>query len=149
MHFNNSNIDEPMQANNTNQTYNASTRGINVSVSPTYLEDQSNSEEGRHVWAYTIEISNRSDITVQLKDRTWKITDGNGDMEEVHGPGVVGEQPILNPGDAFQYTSGCPLRTPSGFMVGHYTMQSESGEKFDIDIPAFALDLPDAVRIMN
>lgn len=81
--------------------------------------------------------------------RYWRITDAAGRVEEVRGPGVVGEQPELNPGDSFQYTSGCPLRTSSGFMVGSYTMRDEDGELFDVDIPAFALDLPDAGRYLN
>lgn len=129
--------------------YQAVTRNIEVQVEPAYLEDQSDPQQMRFVWAYTIKIINSGDQTVQLKDRTWIITDGTGHTEKVHGPGVVGEQPILNPGDSFQYTSGCPLSTDSGFMTGHYTMLSESGERFEIDIPAFALDLPGSRRTIN
>ena len=129
--------------------YEAVTRAIHVLVAPRFLEDQSDPDNSQFVWAYDIEIRNEGVTTVQLKERTWSITDGNGEIEEVHGPGVVGEQPILQPGDAFQYSSGCPLRTPSGFMVGRYTMQAENGETFEIDIPAFALDLPNAVKTMN
>lgn len=132
-----------------NSKYQAVTRGIEVMVEPTYLEEQSDPQQNRFVWAYAIEITNGGSETVQLKERTWIITDGTGHTEHVHGPGVVGEQPILNPGDRFQYSSGCPLTTDSGFMVGRYTMQSDSGETFEIDIPAFALDLPGTRRVVN
>ncbi|MBB3149033.1 MULTISPECIES: Co2+/Mg2+ efflux protein ApaG [Phyllobacterium] len=129
--------------------YKAITRDIEVTVEPFYLEEQSNPEENRYVWGYRITIANESEITVQLRARYWKITDGNGHMEEVRGPGVIGEQPILNPGDSFQYSSGCPLTTTSGVMVGRYTMQTDSGVRFDIEIPAFSLDLPDQLRTLN
>ncbi len=148
---NNSNDDEFMHSAKSPSTYIATTRGIEVSVHPTFLDNQSDEDEDEdhYVWAYTIKIVNRSDVTVQLKHRYWLITDANGKNENVQGPGVVGEQPILNPGDEFQYTSGCPLTTPSGFMVGQYTMRCDNGEEFKIDIPAFALDLPNANRTMN
>jgi ApaG protein len=129
--------------------YKAITRDIEVTVEPFYLEEQSNPEENRYVWGYRITIANESEITVQLRARYWKITDGNGHMEEVRGPGVIGEQPILNPGDSFQYSSGCPLTTTSGVMVGRYTMQTDSGVRFDIEIPAFSLDLPYQLRTLN
>ena len=122
--------------------YRAVTRNIEVQVRPFYLEDRSDPSENRYVWGYQITIDNQSDEFVQLLSRYWHITDGAGRVEEVRGPGVVGDQPELNPGDSYQYTSGCPLSTPSGFMVGHYTMRNKRGETFDIAIPAFSLDLP-------
>lgn len=141
-----------MSANDN--TYVAVTRDIRVSVTPTFLDKQSNASEQRYVWAYEIEIKNEGDTTVQLRSRRWEITDGNGKQEIVQGPGVVGEQPILNPGDRFKYSSGCPLTTPSGFMVGTFRMfagavADETSEEFDIDVPAFALDLPNASRRLN
>ena len=129
--------------------YRSTTRDIEVEVEPFYLADRSDPDELRFVWGYRVTIANNSDDAVQLMARYWRITDGTGRTEEVRGPGVVGEQPELNPGDSFQYTSGCPLRTPSGFMVGSYTMRKDSGEFFDVDIPAFSLDLPDAARSVN
>ncbi len=122
--------------------YRSTTRNIEVEVEPFYLDDRSEPEEGRYFWGYRITIVNNSDDAVQLMARYWRITDAVGRVEEVRGPGVVGEQPELNPGDSFQYTSGCPLRTSSGFMVGSYTMRTEAGELFEIDIPPFPLDLP-------
>ena len=125
------------------------TRDIEVQVEPFYLSGQSDPAQSRFVWAYRITIDNRSDEFVQLLARYWRITDGVGRVEEVSGPGVVGEQPELNPGDSYQYTSGCPLSTPSGIMVGRYTMRSGRGELFEIEIPAFSLDLPGATRTVN
>lgn len=122
--------------------YTATTQGISVSVTPQFLEDQSDSEDDTFVWAYTIVISNESDRQVQLLSRHWIITDARGHVEEVRGPGVVGEQPILDPGDAFEYTSGCPLRTPTGFMQGAYQMVDEAGRSFEVAVPAFSLDSP-------
>lgn len=129
--------------------YRAITRGIEVSVEPFYLDDRSNPDENNYVWAYRVTIDNRSDVFVQLLSRYWHITDGNGRIEEVRGSGVVGEQPELNSGDSYQYTSGCPLTTPSGVMVGRYTMRGNNGELFDVAIPAFSLDLPGAKRSVN
>lgn len=122
--------------------YAATTRDILVQVQPKFLEEQSEPEEGYFVWAYTIRIENTGTQTVQLINRHWRITDGRGQVEEVHGAGVVGKQPVLKPGEHFDYTSGCPLRTPSGFMVGTYEMRGEDGEMFNIEIPAFSLDSP-------
>lgn len=129
--------------------YKATTKAITVSVTPSYLDDQSEPEDGRWVWAYTVEIENGSDEVVQLRSRYWHITDANGHVEEVGGPGVVGEQPTLSPGDSFTYTSGCPLTTPSGFMRGHYRMQGPDGSLFEVEIPAFSLDLPVRSRVLN
>ncbi len=129
--------------------YRAITRNIEVSVEPFYLADRSEPEEGHYVWAYRVTIANHSDQFVQLIGRYWHITDAAGRVEEVRGAGVVGEQPELNPGDSFQYTSGCPLPTPSGIMEGRYTMRDGGGELFEVEIPAFSLDLPDATRVVN
>ncbi|MFY8106588.1 MAG: Co2+/Mg2+ efflux protein ApaG [Elstera sp.] len=128
--------------------YTATTHAITVTAQPTYLEDQSEPQDGRFVWAYHIRINNGSNRTVQLLSRTWHITDGFGRRQEVQGAGVVGEQPVLKPGQSFEYTSGTPLPTPSGIMVGTYQMEAEDGERFVIDVPAFSLDSPhQAVRL--
>jgi ApaG protein len=129
--------------------YQAVTHAIEVVAEPWYRPDQSDAEAGRFVWSYRITIVNNSDRTVQLVSRYWRIIDATGLLEEVRGPGVVGEQPILNPGDSFQYTSGCPLRTRSGTMEGVYTMVDDRGSTIMVDIPAFSLDLPDEKRILN
>ena len=128
--------------------YRAVTRDIEVCVEPFYLADRSDPEDGHYVWAYRITIANNSGEFVKLLSRYWHITDGTGKVEEVRGPGVVGEQPILQPGEAFEYTSGTPLKTPSGIMVGTYQMENSGGERFDIAIPAFSLDSPhQAIRL--
>lgn len=129
--------------------YQAMTRDIEVQVEPFYLDDRSDPSENRYVWAYRITIANHSDEFVQLLSRYWHITDGHGRIEEVRGAGVVGEQPELNPGDSYQYTSGCPLTTPSGIMEGHYTMRNAQGELFQVSIPAFSLDIPGKARTVN
>jgi ApaG protein len=129
--------------------YERTTREIRVIVRPRYLESQSRPDEDHFVWAYTITIENRGPETVTLRSRYWKITDGLGRVQEVRGPGVVGEQPTLRPGQSFQYTSGAPLPTPSGFMVGAYQMETEHGENFEIDIPAFSLDSPHLPHRLN
>ena len=120
----------------------ATTRDISVSVETSYLEKQSDPDEQYFVWAYRITIANHSDQTVQLLTRHWKISDGQGRVQEVRGDSVIGEQPILEPGASYTYSSGTPLQTPSGFMHGSYQMQSDDGERFDVDIPAFSLDSP-------
>ncbi len=129
--------------------YRAETEGIEVVVEPFYLEDRSNPSEDHYVWAYRVTIANNSTSAAQLLSRYWHITDANGKVEEVAGDGVVGEQPELRPGDSYQYTSGCPLSTPSGIMVGHYTMTDMSGRMFDVAIPAFSLDVPNRMRTIN
>ncbi len=129
--------------------YRSLTRGIQVTVEPTYLEDESAPAENHYFWAYTVEIVNQGTQVVQLRARHWKITDALGRVEEVRGAGVVGEEPRLEPGERFEYTSGCPLATASGFMIGTYQMEGPDGESFSVDIPAFSLDLPDAPRILN
>jgi ApaG protein len=129
--------------------YERITRGIKVIVRPQYLEGQSKPDEDHFVWAYTITVENHGRETVTLKTRYWKITDATGKVQEVRGAGVVGETPTLKPGDSFTYTSGCPLKTPSGFMVGAYQMQNEAGELFNIEIPAFSLDSPHDRHAIN
>jgi ApaG protein len=129
--------------------YQAVTHRIAVSVEPQYVADRSDPAKQQFFWAYTVEIENQSDQPVQLKRRHWIITDGRGKRHEVKGAGVVGEEPVIDPGESFRYTSGCPLDTPDGFMVGHYTMISEDGDAFDVQIPAFSLDIPAPRRILN
>jgi ApaG protein len=122
--------------------YEAVTKDIRVSVTPFYLEDQSSPLDDHYVWAYQVRIENCGEETVQLRNRSWRITDATGKLLEVNGPGVVGEQPVLKPGESFEYTSGTPLSTPSGIMVGSYEMEAADGSFFDVDIPAFSLDSP-------
>jgi ApaG protein len=122
--------------------YEKITRNIRVHVAPQFLAGQSKPEENKFIWAYTISIENRSSDTVTLLTRHWVITDANGTKQEVRGDGVVGETPTLEPGQRFQYTSGCPLSTPSGIMAGSYGMTTKYGEMFEIAIPAFSLDSP-------
>ena len=129
--------------------YRALTRNIEVTVEPYYLEEQSDPEDNRYVWGYRIVIANHSSIPVRLINRYWHITDQNGQVDEDVGPGVVGEQPHLNPGDTYEYSSGCPLDTPSGMMFGRYQMESDEGETFEVDIPAFSLDSPGLHRTLN
>ena len=129
--------------------YEALTRGIRVRVTPNYAEDQSTPADSYFFWTYTVEIINESRQSVQLRSRIWRITDGKGRSEEVRGPGVVGQTPVIPPGDSFSYTSGCPLKTPSGIMVGSYQMVGADGAAFQIDIPAFSLDSPYAIRSVN
>jgi len=129
--------------------YRAVTRNIEVVVTPRFIADKSSPENNYFFWAYTIAITNNGTDTVQLKTRHWRITDASGRRQEVRGPGVVGEEPVLRSGESFEYTSGVPLQTPSGFMVGSYGMISAGGEHFDIEIPAFSLDSGDAKPTIN
>ena len=122
--------------------YKETTRSITITVVPTYLDDQSSPEESHYVWKYHVRIENNGDDTVQLRTRYWRITDAVGRVQEVRGPGVVGEQPVLKPGKFYEYTSGTPLPTPSGIMVGTYQMETQHGDKFDVRVPAFSLDSP-------
>jgi len=124
--------------------YSATTRGVTVRVSPAYLPDQSDPRSGRWVWSYHIRIENDGRQPVQLISRHWIITDARGKIEEVKGLGVVGEQPIVEPGRAYDYVSGCPLETASGMMRGSYRMVDGGGESFDVAIPPFSLDSPQA-----
>lgn len=133
----------------TDSRYERTTRNISVTVTPIFLEDQSEPDENHFVWAYQVRIENHGPDTVQLRSRYWHITDANGLVQEVRGSGVVGEQPVLEPGQSFEYTSGTPLATPSGIMVGSYQMQTDEGDLIEVDIPAFSLDSPHQVVRLN
>ena len=130
----------------TTAMYETTTRGIRITVTPEFLEDQSEPDEHRYFWAYTVKIANEGEGKVALKTRVWRITDALGRTQVVRGDGVVGEQPVLEPGGAFEYTSGAPLPTPSGLMSGAYGMETDEGERFDAEIPAFSLDSPHEIR---
>ena len=129
--------------------YTKTTNGINVTVTPTYLEDESAPEDDHYVWSYHITIENQGAEIIQLHARYWKITDANGMSREIEGEGVVGEQPTLAPGDTYEYTSGAPLSTPSGIMVGKYHMKGVKGQSFTVDVPAFSLDSPHQHSVLH
>ena len=129
--------------------YTAETNGILIRIRPSYLAGQSDPEGGRWVWAYQVEIVNLTGVPVQLMARRWVITDERGHVEEVRGPGVVGEQPVIEAGASYSYASGCPLTTDSGSMVGAYYMTDADGRGFEAAIPAFSLDTPGARRVLN
>lgn len=129
--------------------YRASSNGFEVTVRPLYLDGQSDPAEQRWVWAYDVHIENVGERAARLIARHWDIVDGLGRGETVDGPGVVGDMPRIEPGETYEYRSGCPLPTPSGSMSGHYVMIDDEGERFEIEIPAFSLDLPDARRTLN
>lgn len=131
-------------------SFTATTRSIKVVVEAIYLDDQSDPDRSSYVWAYHIRLENHGPETVQLLRRTWRITDAQGRIQVVQGDGVVGQQPVLEPGEAFQYTSGTPLETSSGIMAGQYHMIAlASAEAFDVEIPAFSLDSPVSVRRLH
>jgi ApaG protein len=129
--------------------YMAITNDIQVTALPDFLPDRSDPDQSRYFWSYTIEIANLGRERVQLVSRHWIIIDANGRKEEVRGPGVVGEQPVLEPGETFRYASGCPLTTPSGMMQGSYRMVTDEGATFDVEIPAFSLDSPMSHPTLN
>jgi ApaG protein len=129
--------------------YKAITRGIAVSVEPSYLEANSSPGDSQYFWAYRVTIENQGRETVQLLNRHWMITNARGEFTEVKGAGVIGKQPFLKPGESYTYTSGAPLNTPSGMMGGSYQMESDRGERFDIEIPTFSLDCPDQDVLVN
>jgi ApaG protein len=130
--------------------YRAVTRRIEVTVEPNFLPERSSPERSRYFWSYTIVITNTGDETVQLRTRRWIITDATGRQQEVRGEGVIGEQPVIAPGEHFEYTSGVPLSTASGFMTGSYEMESDTGERFEIEVPTFSLDSPSGgKRVLN
>ena len=122
--------------------YSETTRSITVTVRPFYLEQHSSPADSHYVWAYHVRIENAGSETVQLRRRHWEIIDARGRRQDVRGPGVVGEQPVLEPGGSFEYTSGTPLPTPSGIMVGTYEMETKRGTTLEVAIPAFSLDSP-------
>lgn len=129
--------------------YSSTTHDITVSVEPTYLDQESAPDKNIYVWAYTVRIENKGSDTLQLRTRYWKITDAYGRVQEVQGPGVVGEQPVLKPGESFEYTSGTPLSTPTGIMAGIYAMETSAGDMVDVEIPPFSLDTPDFRPALN
>lgn len=129
--------------------YETTTHEFRVRVNPLFLDGQSDPSSGKYFWSYTITVENLGTQTATLKTRHWEITDGLGRKQVVEGDGVVGEQPTLKPGQSFQYTSGCPLTTPSGMMMGRYGMVGEDGQRFAIDVPAFSLDSPHDRRSIN
>lgn len=129
--------------------YAATTQEIRVSVEPVYLEDQSSPEDSQFMWAYHVRIDNKGSQSVQVLSRYWHITDSIGRVQEVRGAGVVGEQPVLEPGESYEYTSGTPLPTPSGIMSGSYGVKTGDGRQFDIEIPAFSLDSPHQSQRLN
>lgn len=133
----------------SSKPYEAETEGIVVRVVPTFLDEESKPEEHRYIWAYRIEIENKGSRTLQLMTRHWRITDRDGRVQEVNGPGVVGQQPVLRPGDTFEYSSGAPLTVPSGVMQGVYRLADESGAMLDVRIPLFTLDSPYDQRAPN
>lgn len=127
-------------------TSDATTRGIRVEAQSFYVPERSSERENYFFFSYRIRISNVGSETAQILAREWVITDGNGQVQRVVGPGVVGEQPVLAPGASFEYTSFCPLSTPVGSMHGAYRMVSSEGERFDADIAPFTLAVPSAVN---
>jgi len=131
------------------QLFEQRTRDVIIRVEPEYLAEQSSPADSRYIWAYTVEIDNQSAEDLKVTDRFWKIADSRGQMQEVRGKGVVGEKPVIKAGEIFRYTSGAPLTAPSGMMLGAYTMQAESGESFDAQIPAFLLDSPHEGLVLN
>lgn len=122
--------------------YTKTTNDIKVTVTPHFLEDETDAYQARYIWAYHIKIENLGSVKVKLLSRKWIITDSQGLVETVEGEGVLGEQPELDPGDEYEYTSGVPLTTPSGFMTGHYYMRTEFEDMIDVEIPTFSLDSP-------
>lgn len=125
------------------------TRDVIVRVEPDFLSEQSSPSDDRFIWAYTVEIENQTKTDLQVTERFWQIADSRGQVQEVRGSGVVGEKPVLKPGEVFRYTSGAPLSAPSGMMLGTYKMESPDGESFDVDIPAFLLESPHEPRLLN
>ena len=130
-------------------TYAKTTERITITVEPFYLDEQSEPADSHYVWAYHVRIENNSERAVQLKTRYWRITDSHGNVQEVRGDGVVGEQPVLDPGSSFEYTSGTPLNTPSGIMAGTYQMKPTVGDCFDVTIPTFSLDSPHQAGLIH
>lgn len=130
-------------------TYAKTTWGVAIEVEPIFLESQSFPAMDHYVWAYKVRIMNQRGDTVQLKTRHWRITDSDGGVREVNGEGVVGEQPVIQPGAMYEYMSGAPLTTPSGVMGGRYGMVTGAGESLDVEIPTFSLDSPHERRMLN
>ncbi len=129
--------------------YTKTTNQIRVGVDVVFLEEQSKPHEHYYLWAYRVKLENQSDKSVRLTSRYWQITDAFGRRQEVFGEGVIGQTPLIVPQESFEYTSGTPLITPSGIMVGKYLMQTVDGEEFTVDIPAFSLDSPHQTASIN
>jgi ApaG protein len=129
--------------------YEQRTGDVIVRVEPDYLDDQSSPADSRFIWAYTVEIENQTNEDLKVVERFWQIADSRGQVQQVRGAGVVGEQPVVRPGETFRYTSGAPLSAPSGMMLGNYSMQTPEGVRFDVDIPPFLLDSPHEGLILN
>lgn len=129
--------------------YHSTTHDITVSVESSFLDTESSPDENIYFWSYHVKIENNGKDPVTLRSRHWRITDAYGRLQEVRGSGVVGEQPRLNPGESFEYTSGTPLPTPSGIMAGSYQMEKPGGGVIEITIPAFSLDSPHQSRLIN
>jgi len=129
--------------------YQSTTGSIRITVEPSFIDEQSAPDENEYFWAYSVEIANLGLESVQLRTRHWRITDASGHTLEVRGAGVVGQEPVIEPGDSFRYTSGTPLTTPSGIMMGSYGMEDASGARFDVEIPAFSLDCPYVDQTVN
>ena len=129
--------------------YSKTTNGVTVTVTPYFLDDQSSPNESHFVWAYQVNITNSSPASIKLSHRNWLIIDANGKVINVQGEGVVGEFPIIDPGESFEYTSGTPLKTNNGIMQGFYLVSYENGEKLKIDIPTFSLDSPYNKKKLN
>ena len=122
---------------------------VSILVESTYLEEHSDPYEDSYLWAYKVIIKNNEKKKIKLISRHWKIFDSNGTLKEVKGKGVVGEQPTIEPGHEFEYTSGTPLKTSSGIMHGSYQMQNSDGSEFEVDIPAFSLNIPNTENNFN
>ncbi|MBL4786228.1 MAG: Co2+/Mg2+ efflux protein ApaG [Cohaesibacteraceae bacterium] len=129
--------------------FKATTHAIDVSVVPDYLESESDTKGRKFVWTYTIVISNQRSEAVQLRSRYWRIIDDDGNVREVEGEGVIGQQPVIEPGQSFEYTSSCVLETPSGIMAGQYRVELKDGSPMIVDIPAFSLDIPGAASVLH
>lgn len=125
------------------------TKDVIVRVEPEFLAEQSSVSDSRFIWAYTVEIDNQGSKDLQVTGRFWQIADSRGQVQKVHGSGVVGEQPTIKAGEVFRYTSGAPLTAPSGMMLGTYRVEAPDGESYDIEIPAFVLDSPHEGLVLN
>ena len=129
--------------------YSTTTHSISVEVQPAYHDQESDPANSRYFWTYQVSIKNEGHQQVQLLSRYWHIVDEQGQVQEVRGEGVIGEKPVLAPGAMFEYTSGCPLATPSGIMSGSYNMVRKDGEMMEVTIPAFSLDIPGQKSVLN
>ena len=129
--------------------YHSASNDIIITLTPTFMPHHSNIDDSLFVWYYQVQIENRSDSPIQITNRFWKIIDAYSRITEVTGSGIGGEQPILNPNELYEYTSAVPLSTPSGFMSGHYIVESADGNEFNVEIPAFSLDSPYVNQSLN